>query len=74
MDALRKVGVDRLEPLRMGGHVAGQKAQKLPEHRIVPLRGLGAREHGLAVGADDGVDFFVALAEPGVSPIYAASR
>jgi hypothetical protein len=41
MDALQETGTKSLDPLRMVGNIAGQKAQELTKHRVVACGGIG---------------------------------
>jgi hypothetical protein len=52
LEPMNKIRVYDLYPFGVAGNVAGQEAQKLPEHRVVAIVGLNARQHHLATGAD----------------------
>ena len=50
LDLLRQTGIHGLQALGVGCHVLGQKAEKLAQHGIGILGGVGATEHDLPPG------------------------
>ena len=49
LDALNKIGIDQLEPIRMIGDVLRQESEKTAKQRVVYLSRCGPRDNHLAV-------------------------
>lgn len=62
LNAFHETRIDRLQPLRVAGDVAGEEFQELPQHQFIAFGDFRAREHHFTSRMDDVVDH-VAFAE-----------